>query len=212
MKIYIPSQLGDIRLINEGGGTRLIYSDLTAGEREKLEAFLNYYKMTLSKSKIINIPEDIVKAHKRFLRVFKLNRPVLNVAKFKDGKMTLVQEFDAEKTEAGATVEKPPRGCPMPTMLERAESRACEVLNQFLDPRQKMDFEANKAFIVRGNYTGYPYMVISRWNPLCERYGLLYSVPDKRRICASLPGVPPSEEVLAMKFSVEFIEKEFVGL
>lgn len=212
MKLYIPSFLGDIQLVNDGEKTKLIYSELTAGERKKLGKFLKYYNMTVESADVTTyLPEEITKAHKRFLKIFKTDRPILNCAKCHDGKITLVREFDVSETEVGVSVEKPPRGCPLPTVLERAESRAHGVLNQFLSPTQKADFDAQKAFVVRGNYTGRPYMVTSRWNPRCQQYGLLYCIPTHNRICASLPDVPPGEEVLAMKFAIEFTERQFVG-
>ena len=215
MKLYIPSYLGDIQLISEGQKTKLLYSELTAGEKANLVLFLKHYKLTYGDERTISVgvelPEEISKVTKQFLKVFKKDRPVMNVVKLHDGKITLTQEFNVPETEVAVTVEKPPRGCPMPTLLERAEQRAFEVLRQFLNPQQLVDFEDKKAFIVKGNDTGHPYMVISRWNPLCQTYGLLYDVPEKKRVCASLPNVPPSEEVLAMKFAVEFCEKAFIN-
>ncbi|HEC61174.1 MAG TPA: hypothetical protein ENI27_02845 [bacterium] len=211
MKLYIPSFLGDIQLINEDEKTKLVYSELTPGEEARLTDFLKHYKITLVQKSPIYLPEKINKAHKRFLKIFKTDKQILNVAKYHDGKITLVQEFNVPETEAGVSVEQPPRGCPMPTLLERAETRALEVLNQFLSPQQKSDFDTQKAFVVRGNFTGRPYRITSRWNPACEQYGLLYCIPTQNNICASLPDVPPSEEVLAMKFAVEFTEHQFIG-
>ena len=222
MKLYIPSYLGDIQLISEGQKTLLLYSELTAREKANLVLFLKHYKTKFQFKEFDQqmnkdvgsgylIPEDISKVTKQFLKVFKKDRPMMNVVKLHDGKITLTQEFNVPETEVAVTVEKPPRGCPMPTLLERAEQRAFEVLRQFLNPQQLVDFEDKKAFIVKGNDTGHPYMVISRWNPLCQTYGLLYDVLEKKRVCASLPNVPPSEEVLAMKFAVEFCEKAFIN-
>lgn len=212
MKIYIPSYLGDIQLIAEEGKTRLIYYKLTPTERKRLNSFLKPYKLAAEGDEAtIIVPEDIAKAHKRFIRIFKADKPILNVAKYRDGKITLVQEFNVPETEAGVSVEKPARGCPMPTLLEKVEARAYDVLTEFLNSKQKEDFERHRAFVSKGNYTGYPYLVISRWNPACQNYGLLYCLPTKRRICASLSDFPPSEEVLAMKFSIEFNEREFLA-
>lgn len=212
MKIYIPSYLGDIELIVEEDKTKLIYYDLTPTEREKLNSFLKSYKLATGKDAktTIILPENIIKAHKRFLKIFKPGKPILNVAKLRDGKITLVQEFNAPETEAGVSVEKPAKGCPIPTLLEKVETRAYNVLTEFLNLKQKKDFEQHRAFISKGNFTGYPYLVISRWNPACRNYGLLYCLPTKRKICASLSDFPPSEEVLAMKFSIELNEREFL--
>ena len=211
MKIYIPSYLGDIQLIAEENKTKVVYSELTLSEREKLNKFLKHYGLKAGEAAAtVILPDDLVSTHKRFLKVFKPDKPILNVIKYKDGKITLMKEFNVPRAEVGVSVEKPERGCPMPTLLERAEIRAYDVLAEFLNPKQKLDFDTNRAFIARGNYTGYPYLVISRWNPACANYGLLYCLPTKRRICASLSDFPPSEEVLAMKFSIELNEFNFM--
>ena len=209
MKLYLPSYLGDIQLINEGENTQLIYKELTVIEKEKLKKFLKHYGKPLRSG--LMLPEEINKVYRHFLKIFKENRPVMSVVKYHDGTIEVVQKFKVTEAEVAVSVEKPPRGCPMPTLLERAEERAFDVLRQFLNPQQLADFESKKAFIVKGNDTGHPYMVVSRWNPMCQTYGLLWDVPEQKRICASLPNVPPSEEVLAMKFAVEFYEKSFIN-
>lgn len=215
MKIYIPTYLGDIRLVPKGEQTKVFFKSLTTTEREKLEQFLRIYHLgldsALSKGQLI-LPANFVEVHKKFLKVFKAGKKVINAVKFKGGKIELVQEFPAKDFVAGVSIEKPPRGCPMPTLLEQAEIQGQEVLHEFLSGPQWLDFEKYKALIARGNYSGDPYLITSRWNPGCQQWGLLYRLPRKERICASLDDVPPAEEVLAMKLCVELIEREFLLL
>ena len=215
MKIYIPTYLGDIRLTPEGTKTKLSFEAITSSEREKLEQFLKTYCVDfspwLTKAEII-LPEKFTKVHKKFLKVFKAGKGIINAIRFKDGKIEIVQELPAEGFEVGVSVEKPKRGCPMPTPLECAEIQAQEVLHEFLSDPQWDDFTRYKAFVARGNYSGLPYLITSRWSPNCQEWGLLYCLPAKNRICASLDDIPPAEEALAMKLCVEFMEREFIGL
>lgn len=213
MKIYIPTQLGDISLVPEGKKTKLFFEKLTDSERERLEQFLQAYHVELGvdlfKAAEIILPADFAEVHKKFLKVFKAGKGIISAVKFKEGKIEVVKELPA-KFETGVSVEKPRRGCPLPTLLEHAEIRAQAVLQEFLSGQQWSDFERYKALIARGNYSGNPYLITSRWNPNCQQYGVLYCLPTQRRICASLEDIPPAEEVLAMKLCVEFIEKEFI--
>lgn len=214
MKIYIPTQLGDISLVPKDEQTLLSFESLTATEREKLEQFLKSYHLgldaTLSKAEII-LPDNFIKAHKGFLRAFKGGKKVINAVRLKGGKIEVVQEFPAKDFEAGVSVEKPRRGCPLPTPLEQAEIRAQEVLHEFLSGQQWRDFEEYRAFVVRGNWSGDPYLITSRWNPSCQQLGVLRCIPSGMRICASLDDIPPAEELLAMKLAVEFMEKAFLA-
>lgn len=214
MRIYIPSQLGDIKLSPaQGNTTQLVYDELTDYEKGKLNEFLKDYGIKLGPKDngTITIPEGLAKAHKKFIKVFKAGRSILTVVKLKDGKLELTRELPCKDFAAAVTVEKPKRGCPMPTLLERAETRAQEVLAEFLNSQQLRDFDEHKCFIAKGNYSGYPYWVISRWNPSCQTHGLLWCIPTRRKVCVSLDDLPPSEEMLAMKFSVELNEREFLN-
>ncbi len=212
MRIYIPSQLGDIELSPAPDNTtQLVYDELTNYEKDKLAKFLENYSIKLELKGTIIIPEGLAKAHKKFMKVFKAGKSILTVIKLKDGKLELTKELSCKDFEAAVSVEKPKRGCPMPTLLERAETRAQKVLTTFLSSQQQRDFDKHKCFIAKGNYSGYPYLVISRWNPKCQIYGLLWCIPTGHRVCASLDDLPPSEEILAMKFSVEFDERKFLN-
>jgi hypothetical protein len=116
----------------------------------------------------------------------------------------------ASQPETGVQVKMPPRGCPMPTFLELRERKARQVVEKFLAPRQLADFRVHGAFISIGSNTGKPYRITSRWAPSVEKYGVLYDIKAGFDICAQNKDVPPSEEVLGMKFAIEAFENEFL--
>jgi len=150
MKIYIPTYLGDIRLTPEGTKTKLSFEAITSSEREKLEQFLKTYCVDfspwLTKAEII-LPEKFTKVHKKFLKVFKAGKGIINAIRFKDGKIEIVQELPAEGFEVGVSVEKPKRGCPMPTPLECAEIQAQEEgWGSYVAPGQYGLFHRDHAF------------------------------------------------------------------
>lgn len=211
MQVYIPSYLGDVSLSTEGDNTVLMFDKLTPLEQKAIDKFLKHYKMTREGSAAGKklIPATLAVAHKQFINVFRAGKPVLNAVKTKDGKLEIVQEFTAKEGE-GVTVEKPPRGCPVP-VWEQKEAKAIQVLQRFLLPQQLKDFMTQRAFIAQGNYSGLPYLLTSRWNPSCVATGVLWSLPGRQTVCASLLNVPPAEELLAMKISVECDELNFVG-
>lgn len=212
MKVYIPSCLGDVSLEREGNCTKLVFKALTPLEEKAVAKFLKAYELELVVLKPVGlavIPDSLDNAHKKFVKAFKSGKPVINAIKLTDGKMEIVSDF-TEKEGKGVTTEKPTRGCPAP--VYEKEIRGTAVLHEFLTPQQWVDFEKHKAFVSRGNNTGAPYLLTSRWNPDCERWGVLYSLATRRSICASLNHIPPSEELLAMKICVECDERRFVGL
>lgn len=210
MKVYIPSYLGDVQLQSQDGRVVLSYEALTQGEQGCIERFLKAYKLRMTPEKgEIAIPGTMQEVHKKFLKCFKANKAVISAIKLKDGKLELVQDFP-EGEGVGVTTVKPARGCPMP--VYEKEIRASKVLKVFLLPQQQTDFDMHRAFVARGNYTGNPYLLTSRWNPECEHRGVLWSLAESRRICASLNEIPPSEELLAMKLCIECDERNFVGL
>lgn len=219
MKIYFSACYGDISVeLNKEDKTVILKTtDLSMGEKELLKEILKEYdilpeeglenKSFMIKEKKI---EDVYKFMKKKL---KKDRPTLTAIKYKDGKIECVEELkseELEKAETGAVVEKPHRGCPMPTVL-RSEIRASNVLREFLSNKQMADFNKYLQFVSIGNYSEKPYLVTSRWSEKVEKYGQLYDIVEKRVICADCIEIPPSEEMLSLKLMVEFKEKEFVG-
>lgn len=114
-----------------------------------------------------------------------------------------------EPPQAAVQVTMPRTGCPMPTATELKEIKAAAVVRKFLTPVQQRDFDNERAFVAVGNWTGNLYRLTSRWNPACERLGVLRDMSFDQRVCASNLDVPPSEEIPAMKFAVEQFERTF---
>lgn len=227
MKIYFPSTFGDINIKTEGSHCQhviLTTTNLTVSEEETLKEILKKFK-----SKVIKY-DDILKyenevfeishtkiedVHKFMIKKLKKNKATLTAIKLKDGKLELVDEIKPEhkeKADKGVTTEKPRRGCPMPSVTEQKEVRASEVLKEFLTQQQIDDFNKYRSFISIGNYTHHPYLVTSRWSPKVEEFGQVYDLVHKHRVCTSCKEIPPSEEMLSMKLSVELNEYEFINM
>ena len=116
------------------------------------------------------------------------------------------------KPVAAVQTPRPRRGCPLPNVTELREAKAAAVVRKFLVGQQIADFDRHRAFVTTGCDTGRIYRVTSRWNPDVRKWGVLYDVTQDYRLCASNLDLPPSEEVLSMKFAVEVMEKEFLSV
>lgn len=221
MKIYFPSTFGDINIEQDNKNVILSSADLTVSEEEILKEIIIKFAhkikepvRTYDNTKIILENVKIEEIHKFMIQKLKKNKPTLTAIKLKDGKLELVDEIKdehIEKADKAITTEKPSRGCPMPDMTRMKEIRASNVLKEFLTIQQLEDFNTHKSFISTGNYTHHPYLIISRWNPKVEEYGQVYDLVEKRRVCTSSKQIPPSEEMLSMKLSVELNEFEFLN-
>jgi len=158
---------------------------------------------------------DVAVTKKPFLEWFKSlkDRWVTKLGKPQDESKPKAHPAVVRKPTPEAAVQTPvPRtGCPMPDYAELKEAKAAGVVAKFLRGQQTVDFARQRAFITRGGDSGHIYRVTSRWSPDVEKYGVLYDVTQQRRICASNKTMPPSEEVLSMKFAVEHFEREFRG-
>jgi hypothetical protein len=113
--------------------------------------------------------------------------------------------------ERVVAVERPSRGCPMPTSSELKERRAAEVIRPFLNPMQRKDFDTLRAFVALGGDTGHAYRLTSRWNPEVAQHGVLKDMDTGAIICAQNQGIPPAEELLSLKFAVESLERRFLN-
>lgn len=224
MKAYFPTTFGDINVEQDTQNSKnviLSTVDLTVNEEDVLKEIVNKFAheikepiITYGNTKIVIENVKIEDIHKFIIKKLKKNKPTLTAIKLKDGKLELVHEIKEEHVkiaDAAVTTEKPPRGCPMPEMTTQKEVRAQTLLMEFLTQQQIEDLNEYKSFVSVGNYTHHPYLIVSRWNPIIERYGQVYDLVKKKKVCASCKGIPPSEEMLAMKLSVELNELEFLN-
>lgn len=212
VKMYFVTTFGDISLEQKEESILLTTNNLTLSERALVKEILKEYKIeeTDVEEKLFTITgKTIEDVHKFMKKKLKKNKATITALKFKDGRIELSEEIKQE-AEKGTTVEKPDRGCPMPVSIA-GEIRASVVLKEFLSIQQEMDFEKHLQFISKGNYTGIPYLVTSRWSKAVESWGQVYDLVNKKIICASAIDIPPSEEMLSLKLMLEHKEKEFLG-
>jgi len=221
MKAYFPSTFGDLNIEQDNKNVILSTVDLTVNEEETLKEIINKFAGKIKEpirsyenTKVIIENVKIEDMHKFMIKKLKKNKATLTAIKLKDGKLELVDEIKPEheeKADSAVTTSKPSRGCPMPEMTLQKEVRASTVLKEFLTQQQIEDFNKHKSFISVGNHTHHPYLITSRWSSTIEKYGQVYDLVDKYRLCTSCKEIPPSEEMLSMKLSVELNELEFLN-
>lgn len=89
------------------------------------------------------------------------------------------------------------------------EVRASAVLDEFLNPLQRADFERCGAFTAVGCDSGHHYMITHRHSPVLRDGGmktLLRDLTDGGDVCSRDIGLPPSEECLALLLMVTLRE------
>jgi len=222
MKAYFPSTFGDINIEQSEKNVILSTVDLTVSEETVLKEIIKKFYHEKAKeppksyenTKIILSNTKIEDVHKFMIKKLKKNKATLTAIKLKNGKLELVDEIKPEhkeKATSAVTTQKPPRGCPMPSITLQKEVRASTVLKEFLTSQQIEDFNNHKSFISIGNHTHHPYLITSRWSEKVNTYGQVYDLVDKYRICTSCKEIPPAEEMLSMKLSIELNELEFLN-
>lgn len=217
MKSYYVTIFGDICIEQVGNDVELKTCDLTIHEKDVLSTLLS----KRCKLKIEDLDNRTIKLegvklseiHKDMKKALKNDKPTMTVLKLKNGKLELIEELsdkDDEKATDVVTVDRPQKHCPMPEITKQKEIRAQEILKKFLIGNQFSDFMKTKSFISIGNWSKKPYIITSRWSPKVSEFGQIYDVVDERAICAICTEIPPAEEMLSMKLSIELREKEFL--
>lgn len=221
MKIYFPSNFGDINIEQNNENVMLSTVNLTVHEEKILKEIVKKFYHDKAKEPVKSYENTIIilantkieDVHKFMIKKLKKNKPTLTAIKLRDGNLELADNITEEhikKSDKAITTEKPRRGCPMPEMTMVKEVRASNILKEFLTEEQLKDFTEHKSFVSIGNYTKHPYLIISRWNPKIEEFGQVYDLVEKYTLCISCKDIPPSEEMLAMKLSVELNELDFL--
>jgi len=222
---YHPSWCGDFRLIQENGDTdksRLIVHDPTPAELEKLGKFLvkarkkgwidDVSGISTKGESTLLIDAPVVKAGK-LLMGWKRRKDLLTAVKSYSGEITPVigngeeveKEVAKKTTEKAVTTKRPTLCCPYP--VKGPDIRASEVLQAFATPKQWEDWERHGYLIAYGNLTGDPYRICHRHTPLAKRQGkVAWNIKDKQVVHCYDWSVPPAEEVLAIKHTLEHCE------
>lgn len=236
MILHVCSHFGDIEIKpGKDGRTLIHYAHLTPKERQVLTDFLakHDYHLGPHTEGSVALPLSLWEVGAALGEGLCADTGILSAVRFESGKIqvakgtildwfkkviglghtdTPVAELPKEiKPEAAVQVTEPKRGCPMPTTTELKELKAAAVVRKFLVGQQVEDFDRRRSFLAIGGDTGGLYRITTRWNPDVERFGVLYSVGQRARICASNLKVPPSEEALSMKFAIENFEQQFLN-
>ncbi len=180
----------------------------------------------------------LLKVSAELTKLLKPQRSIVTAVKYADGRMVEVQGSGAEETPssssaapglveragaavskaadavvdavAGVSVAKPTQGCPQ-SVFQRAEQKARDVLEVFLDDEQMADFKAHGAFFSTGALTGHRYMITARTNPAgLKKTGgrSLYDLDTKEAFCVHDYVVPVAEECLALHLLLQLPEHE----
>jgi hypothetical protein len=219
MKIYFTTMYGDISIEVSAENKENVFlktTELSTNEKAIVKDILKEYDIFpengLDNQEFVLEKRKIEDVHKLMKKLLKKDRPTMTAIKYKDGKIECVEEIkNNEEAETGVTVEKPHKGCPMPSVIE-GEVRASIVLKEFLSEKQMIDFERYRQFVSIGGYSNKPYLLTSRWCDKVVKVGQLYDVVEKRVICANCMELLPSEEMLSLKLMLEFKEREFLGM
>lgn len=230
MQWFIPSFYGDIRLTRKGDKETLVTVERATPSEQKalIELWKRAVKKKWLREvppaegdTILKGPLDDVAT--LLAKLLKPNRKLVSVVKFSNGE---VEELCSSSSgtnghpyrepgetkgappevvekpkvpEKAATVAAPVRGCPAPDFV-RAELKARQVLEHFLDPDQMEDFRRYNRFITVGGTTGHRYMVTSRHNKAAlEKYTrTLFDLDEGVPYCVHDWSVPAAEEMLAI--------------
>jgi hypothetical protein len=197
-------------------------------EIEILRKMLKKYKVEEGKRvapRKYVLPVSLIKAHKYVARILKGGATITAIKiETEIEEVEDLKEAEEKGAKEAVTTPVPKRGCPMPiwdplkeaearatAVLERflnpepiwdplkeAEARATAVLERFLNPDQLEDFKQKKAFVVRGGETGKHYMVCHRYSRRASKYGIVYDMRKKCRVCVEPTDLPAPEEMLAL--------------
>ena len=239
MLYHLCSHFGDIEIETAPGDKALIkFMRLTPKEREALDTYLLSLELKRSGEEgSILVPQPVVQAGSALSALLHEGKATLLGIRMSTGDVVITRKgfWDwvkdcplftkpraletkapeapkpTPRPEAAVEVRVPHRGCPMPTMTEMKEANAAAVVAKFLSGPQATDFATLRSFLAVGCDTGHLYRVTSRWSPACARFGVLHDMDTGRHLCASNTHLPPSEEVLSMKFAIEHMEQDFLN-
>jgi hypothetical protein len=109
---------------------------------------------------------------------------------------------DAEKA---VTTRRPTLCCPTP--ITGPDIRASEVLRSFCTKQQWESWLENGFLYCNGNLSGHTYRIVHRHLPLAREQGkVTWDMHDDQVIHCYDWSVPPAEEVLAIKLTLEHVE------
>lgn len=218
---YVPSWNGDIRLEEHKEGALLTAIDPTPAEITMVEDFLK-----TAREKKWTESEKLPPARKLVLRDVTVaeaghtlcgfavpKKKVLTAVVYSDGKVTATEKAEEAAAEAkkdedskATTVKRATPCCPacIPGVVNL---HANEVLEAFLTPQQKRDWNRYRMIEIEGGYTGHRYLLAHRNTKPAREWGrMCFDADDDGVIHFYDWSVPPEEEVLGAKLVLEHRE------
>lgn len=225
-KWFIPSWSGDFRLEAEGDDrSRLIVVDPTSAEVDQLGRFL----VKARKKKFISdlagvdtkgestltINASVVDAGKLLLGRKAPRKGLITAIKSVDGEVEVVsgdvsdekpkEALDKPEADKAVTTRRPTLCCPIP--VEGREQRASDVLKAFCTRRQWEEWLDKGYLHCTGNLSGHSYRIVHRHHPLAAKQRkVCWDLHDDNVVHCYDWSVPPPEEVLSIKLTLESFE------
>lgn len=223
---YIPTWSGDFRLEADGDDrSKLTVVNPTDSEQEVLVRWLKAARKKGWVSGLTGISEKGETVLKVEASIVDAGRVLLGRKgrkTKKDGRLTVVKstegdvsavESEAEtaievakpKAEKAVTTRRPTLCCPTP--VPGPDQLASEVLRSFCTRSQWEEWEAKRRIHCRGNLSGHLYRVVHRHHPWARAQGKsVWDLEDDEILHCYDWSVPPAEEVLALKNTLEHRE------
>lgn len=216
---YIPSFYGDIRIERASDSTStIVATKTTISERKALAGLTKVAQKKKWLGANVEIPDEgtlllhapVSDVQKALVKLMKPHRTTVKAALFSGGAMQEILDDapanpldDLSKTVAApavaVAVAKPVQGCPAPDFV-KAEIKAREVLEVFLNEEQIHDFRKHNRFITTATDSGRRYMLTSRHarDTLAMTQRSLFDLDDGVPFCVHDWTVPAAEELLAI--------------
>jgi len=226
---YHPNWCGDFRLEDDpdaegAAGCLLKVADPTPAELEQLGDFLAKARqrkwiseaagVSESGETVLTIKATVVEAGRILIGEERLKAGVLTSVRSSAGAVSVVigndpdevaQEAEKEEAEQAVTTPRPTCCCPNPT--PGPEERASEVLRAFCTNQQWEEWEKHGFLHARGCYTGHLYRIAHRHSPIAVKQGKVsWAMTDDAIMHCHVTHLPPPEEVLAIKQTIEHAE------
>ena len=223
---YHPNWCGDFRL-EEGDGAKtckLRVIDPTPAELEQLGDFLAKARqrkwiskaagVSSSGETVLEIDATVVSAGRVLIGDDRVKNGLLTSVRSTGGEISVVMGDDpdelaeaAEKEEAEAAVTTPRPTCCCPNPVSGPERRASEVLRAFCTNQQWGEWMDHGFLHARGCYSGHLYRIVHRNSSIAAKQGkVMWDMTDDQIMHCHVTHLPPPEEVLAIKQTVEHAE------
>jgi len=223
LRHFIPVWSGDYRLeAHDESSCTLTVDNPTLAEMEQLGKFLvkaRKKKWCSSAEGVARKGESVIKLDTDIVKAGRLLLGKRGRASEMDGRLTVVRSVEgsvqsehdpegadkalsAENAEEAVTVRRPTLCCPYP--VEGPDVRASEVLQAFCTPAQWKEWEADGMLHCRGGRSGHKYRIAHRHSLQARRQGkIAWDETDGIVMHCYDWSVPPQEEVLAVKLTLE---------